>query len=486
MSSPPTFTPLPQVPVHHLLVFLLQVSSLLALALLLGALATRLRLPAVVGELAAGVLLGPSVFGHLSARGWQWLFPHAEQQVHMLDALAQVGVLLLVGLTGTQLDTGLIRRRGATAVRVSLAGLLVPLGAGIGLGYLLPGQILTGAGRATFAVFLGVAMCVSALPVIAKTLSDMKLDHRDVGQLILVAAMFDDAVGWFLLSVVSAMAAGRVHAGEVAVTAALLVAFVLAALLIGRPLVRSAFRLAGRGEDDGPTVATAVVVVLCGAAVSQLLGLEPIFGAFVAGVLIGSPGRGATAPTRRLAALRTFVRWVAAPLFLATAGLRMDLATLARPTIALTTLAVLVVAMAGKLVGAFLGGRLSGLSARESWAVGAGLNARGVVEVTIGLVGLRLGVLTSATYTTIVVVALLTSVVAAPALRVLMSGVEVTAEERLRRTALDSWSPRHESDPTPRRQTPNGRLLQGCWHRTTGQRTGHAPDSTRTAGSERD
>jgi Kef-type K+ transport system membrane component KefB len=444
-----SFAPIPVVKAGELLIFLLQIGALLVTALILGRLATRVKLPAVVGELLAGVVLGPTVFGHLAPGAWTWMFPADVNQAHMTDAVAQIGLLLLVGLTGAQLDLGPIRRRGTTAMTVSLAGLLIPLAGGVAVGLLLPVALVApSTDRPTFAMFLGVAMCVSAIPVIAKTLMDMRLMHRNVGQLTLAAGMVDDAVGWFLLSVVSAMATGAVHGWSVALTVAQLFAFVALAALIGRPLVRGAFKLAGRSEEAGPTVAVAVAVVLAGAATTHALGLEAAFGAFVAGALIGVPGTSRVIPAGRLGSLRTFVMWVAAPIFLATAGLRMDLTVLGDPIVLLAALVVLAVAILGKFAGAYLGGRLSRLSGRECLALGAGMNARGVVEVVVALAGLRLGVLTTAMYTVIVLVAIVTSLMAPPLLRRAMAGIDHTAEEHLRRRMQARLAGEVEPEPT--------------------------------------
>ncbi|HVQ90287.1 MAG TPA: cation:proton antiporter [Mycobacteriales bacterium] len=434
------FTPAPPIAAHPLLVFLLQVSVILLLALLLGRLAIRIGLPAVVGELTAGVLLGPSLLGHVAPGLWHWLLPvQPSEQAHLLDAVAQLGVLLLVGVTGAHLDFAMVRRRRTAAIRVSLAGLLVPLSLGLLAGfYLLPDRLIAGTTtRPTFAVFLGVAMCVSAIPVIAKTLTDMNLLHRDVGQLTLAAGTVDDAVGWFLLSVVSAMAAGGVHGGHVTLSVAYLFGFVLLAGFVGRPVVRWAFRLAARTSDTGPSAVVAVVVVLAGAATTQALGLEAVFGAFVAGILIGLPG---TVDGARLAGLRTIVLYVLAPVFMATAGLRMDLTLLARPTILGAAALVLAIAIVGKFAGAYLGARTSRLTRREGLALGAAMNARGVVEVVVAMVGLRLGVLTTSTYTIIVLVAIVTSVMAPPLLRKAMSGIEQSAQEQVREAIQSTWS----------------------------------------------
>jgi Kef-type K+ transport system membrane component KefB len=397
-------------------------------------------LPAVVGELLAGVLVGPSLLGHLAPGLWLWLFPASAAQTNMINAVAQLGLLLLVGVTGIHVDLKMVRDRGSTAAGVSLGGLLIPLAGGVALGLALPDEMLSTTGdRTTFAVFLGVAMCVSAIPVIAKTLLDMNLLHRDIGQLTLAAGAVDDAVGWCLLSVVSAMVAGGVNGWHVALTVVELLAF-LAVAFAARPLLRAVFRLAGRSGEAGPVVATAVGLILLGAAVTQSLGLEPAFGAFVVGVLIGSNRVRAVIDPARIAPLRTFTLAVAAPIFLATAGLRMDLASLGQRTVLVTALIVLVVAIVGKFAGAYLGARLCRLSSREGFALGAGMNARGVVEVVVASVGLRLGVLTSATYTIVVLIALVTSLMAPPLLRWAMSGVDHTATERARELESAGWS----------------------------------------------
>nr|ADU56112.1 hypothetical protein CA878-34 [uncultured organism CA878] len=430
--------PIAPIAAHDLLVFLLQVGLLLLLAVVLGRLAGRFGMPAVVGELFVGVVLGPSLLAWAAPGLHGWLFPAVGEQYHLLDAVGQVGVLLLVGLTGVQMDMGLVRRRGVAAAGVSVGGLIIPLGLGIGAGYLLPRVLVPeGTDITVFALFLGVAMCVSAIPVIAKTLMDMKLLHRNVGQLTLTAGMIDDAFGWFMLSIVSAMAVNAVTTGTVLLSFAYLVAIIAFAFTLGRPLVRGAFRIAAKSDDSGPTVATAVVLVLLAAAGTHALGLEAVFGAFICGILIGTAGKVSPA---KLAPLRTVVLSVFAPVFFATAGLRMDLTALVRPQVLLTGLAVLALAIIGKFVGAYAGARLSGLNKWEGLALGAGLNARGVIEVVVAMVGLRLGILSVEVYTIVILVAIVTSLMAPPILRFAMARVEQTAEEQVRENEHRAWT----------------------------------------------
>ncbi|MDQ1538222.1 MAG: hypothetical protein QOE58_2615 [Actinomycetota bacterium] len=436
--------PIAPIAAHDLLVFLLQIGLLLLLAICLGRLATRFHLPAVVGELFVGVILGPTLLTHVAPGLSSWLFPSSPEQVHLLDAVGQIGLLLLVGLTGIHMDFALVRRRGATAAGVSLGGLVVPLGLGIGAGFLLPRELVPpGANPTVFALFLGVAMCVSAIPVIAKTLMDMKLLHRNIGQLTLVAGMLDDIFGWMMLSIVSAMAVGVVTPATVLVSIAYLVAVLVFSLTIGRIIVRRALASAGKAAESGPTVVTTVVLIVLAAAGTQALGLESVFGAFICGILIGTVGK---VDPAKLAPLRTAVLSVFAPIFFATAGLRMDLTVLVKPTVLLTGLAVLLVAILGKFVGAYAGARLTGLGKWEALALGAGLNARGVIEVIVAMVGLRLGILSVEIYTIVILVAIVTSVLAPPILRIAMRRLEQTSEEKTRQLDHESWTPPPRND----------------------------------------
>lgn len=431
------FTPVPPLGGHPLLIFLLQLGLLLMVATLMGMLARRLGLPALVGELLTGVLLGPSLLGSTAPAAFHYLFPQTPEQVHMLDAFGLVGVLLLVAITGLQLDLDFIRRHKATAARVSLPGFVIPLALGVGAGLLVPVTLLApGSDQATFAVFIGVAMSVSAIPVIAKTLIDLKMLHRNVGQMILMTGTVDDLLGWIGLSVVTAMATTGLRAAGIALSLAYLVGVIVAAILL-RPLVRKLMHATVRYGETKMTLAAAVAVIMLFSIVTHQLHLEAIFGALLAGMLIRSGGPEVMA---RLLPLRTMVAAVLAPIFFATAGLRMDLTALADPDVLTTAAVLLAIAIAGKFTGAFIGARLSRLNRWEALALGAGMNSRGVIEVVIAMVGVRLGVLTPAMYTAIVLIAVVTSLMGPPILRYAMARLEPTAEEKIRE---------NENEPVP-------------------------------------
>jgi Kef-type K+ transport system membrane component KefB len=421
---------------HSLLIFLVQIAVLLGAALLLGSLAALAGLPAVAGELCAGILLGPSLLGHLASAAHGWLLPVEPAQSHLVDGVGQIGVLLLVGLSGIQVDFRLVTRQTRTVLRVGLVGLVVPLALGAAAGLLLPSLLIGSAGnRATFTGFLGVAMAVSAIPVIAKTLNEMRLMHRNIGQLIMASSLLDDAFGWFGLSAVSAFVTIRSgqRAEHIAVALASLTGVVLAAALIGRPLARLIVGWLNRAASDAVYMAAMVTLILLAAAGAGALGLEPVFGAFSCGMVIASAEGLSRA---RLAPLQSVIMGIFAPIFFVTAGLRMNLGVLGSAVVLASAIAMLVVAVVGKFTGAFAGAWLSGLNRHEAIALGAGLNSRGVIQIVIAAVGLRIGVLTTGSYTIIVLIAVATSMMAAPVLRSAMRKIDQTEEEELRAREL--------------------------------------------------
>ncbi|MEU6849568.1 cation:proton antiporter [Actinacidiphila alni] len=426
-----TIDPLPQ---HTLLVFLLQIGALLVLALVLGRLASRFGLPSLVGELASGILLGPSLLLHAAPGLSGWLFPQDATQMHLLDAVGQLGVLLLVGFTGMHLDLKVIRRYGGKAAGVSVADLLPTLALGLWLGFAMPDRLRpSDADPTVFAWFVGVAMCVSSIPVIGRVLVDMKLIHRNVGQLILVVGTIDDAVGWVLVSVVTALATTGIGAHEIATPLWHLAVVAAVMLTVGRWTVRRVMTWAGSadgGSARAKTIAATVILLVLAGAGTQALGFEAVFGAFQCGILIGAVTTPAQA--KRLEPLNATVLSFLSPLYFALAGLRIDLTTLANPDVALWGLVALLVAVSGKYIGAFVGSAFARLNRWEALALGAGINARGVIQIVIAVVGVRLGLLTTAMYSIIVLIAILTPLMAPPVLRIAMKRIESTADEELR------------------------------------------------------
>jgi Kef-type K+ transport system membrane component KefB len=417
---------------HQLLVFWLQVLALLLFARVLGGALRALGQPAVIGELAAGLLLGPSVLGRLAPTVHAWLFPNDPLQQSLLQAPAWIGVFLLLILTGLETDLALIRRLGRAASHVALGSLVLPVLAGVGLGLALPADFLGDPGRrSVFALFMGAALGISALPVIAKILSDLDLMRRNVAQVLLAAAMANDVVGWVLLGIVAGLAqSGSLDLGRLAITVAGLAAFLVFAFTLGQRGVDQLLRVARvRRHGLSGSLTVMLLVALGAGGLTQALGLEAVFGAFIAGIVLG---RSRFHDADVFPHLDTITRAFFAPLFFATAGLRVDLGLLGEAEVAGWGAFVVLVASASKALGAYAGARASGMAPREGLALGAGLNARGAIEIVVATVGLSLGVLNSRSYALVVLMAMVTSMMAPPLLRAVMRGWHGDEEEQLR------------------------------------------------------
>ncbi len=417
---------------HQLLIFWLELLALLAVARALGALMRRIGQPAVIGELAAGLVLGPSVLGAVAPDVQQWLFPDDPVQRTLLAGPAWIGVFLLLVLTGLETDLALVRRLGRGVAYVAMGSLFIPVLAGINLGFYLPDAFVgEGAPRPVFALFMGTALGISALPVIAKVLSDLDLMRRNVAQVLLAAAMLDDIAGWILLGTVAGLArSGSLDASRLAFTVGGLVAFLALAFTLGRRGVDAllrAVRVRGAGVSGGLTAV--LLVALSSGALTHFLGLEAVFGAFIAGIVLGG-SRFHDAEV--FPHLEGITRSFFAPLFFATAGLRVDLSLLAAPEVLRWAVVVVVIASLSKTGGAYLGARLAGLARREGLALASGLNARGAVGIVVAAVGLSLGVLNGPSYAAVVLLAMVTSMMSPPLLRAVMRGWEGSEEERER------------------------------------------------------
>ncbi|MFZ2239721.1 MAG: cation:proton antiporter [Gordonia amarae] len=417
-----------------------QVAVLLGAAIAFGWLARRLGLPAVTGELVVGIVLGPSILGEIWPALQHGLFPADTHQQQLTDAIGQLGVVLLVGLAGAELDLAFVRRQTRLVSGVGIGAFVFPLAAGVGAGILLPTSMRAdGSSTVALSLLLGAALSVSAIPIIAKILSEMGMLHRNVGQVILAAATTNDAVAWILVSVTASMATVGVNTGDIAAASIGTLGAFVVAIVILRPAVQPLLR---RLEESSAAVylapVSAVVIVGCAAA-TQALGLEAILGAFLAGIVIGPRKPWLMAP------LNTVTLTILVPIFLATAGLRVDLSLLTDPVVALATVTVVAVAVVSKFAGAYLGARMVRQTHWEATAIGAGLNARGAIEIVIAMVGLRLGIFSPSIFAIVVIVAIVTSVMAPPALKYAMARVTSTSEEQIRQE-LRSHQPDPEAD----------------------------------------
>jgi Kef-type K+ transport system membrane component KefB/nucleotide-binding universal stress UspA family protein len=443
-------------------IFIAAILVILLTSRLLGEAMQRLGQPAVIGQLIAGILLGPSLFGLIWPEMQHALFPSDAAQKAMLDGIAQFGVLLLLLITGVDTDVGLIRRVGRPAIAVSLTGIAIPFVCGVLLAFLLPDALIPHAEqRLAMALFLGVALAISSIKIVAMVVHEMNFMRRDLGQIIVASAIIDDSVGWIIIAVVFGVArVGSVQIGEVAESVAGVAVFLALSLTFGRRAVAAAIRFVNDNfVSELPVVTLILIIMGAMALITQALGVQSVLGAFVAGLLIGE----SPILTKHIAAqLRGMITAFFAPIFFALAGLGADLTALQSPTLAALTLGLILIASIGKFAGAFLGGAIGRLSRAESLALAIGMNARGSTEVIVASIGLSIGALGQTLYTMIVTMAVLTTCAMPPTLRWALSRVPLRPgeKERLEREAFEAkgFVAKMERLLLMASDTPNGRF----------------------------
>ncbi|MEZ5098914.1 MAG: cation:proton antiporter [Thermoleophilia bacterium] len=412
----------------------------------LGALVGRLGQPQVMGEVLAGILLGPTLLGLLLPEVKDYLFP--ADIVPLLSAAADIGLAFYMFLVGLELDPRVLKGRVGQAAAVSNASVALPMI--LGLLVALPMFELVGPDTdfVPFALFMGVAMSITAFPVLARILIERRMLKRPVGAMALAAAAIDDVTAWGLLAFASAIAAGG-SSTQVVRVVGLTIAFCLAMAFVARPLLSRVSRAYDEaGRVPAAWIGAIFVGVLLSAWLTQMIGVAAIFGAFVMGMVMPRRAELSHDVTRRF---EDFVVMLLLPLFFVVTGLKTQIGLLDRPVLWLLALVLLIVAIAGKWLGAMLAARATGFGMRESAALGALMNTRGLTELIVLSIGLELGVITPALFAMLVLMALATTFMAAPTLRLIdPKGVlseppeeELRRAERVEAEQLDAEVPEH-------------------------------------------
>lgn len=397
---------------HEVTVMFLALGTLLAAARLLGEVAQRWQQPAVLGEMLAGILLGPTVLGLLAPEWNAWLFPLEGRNAVVLEGLTTLAIALFLLVAGMEVDLSMIWRQGKAASVVGLTGIAFPFGLGFLAAWSLP-HLLGWEGKLDpllFALFLATALSISALPVIARTLIDLGLYRSDLGMIIVAAAICNDLVGWIIFAMIlGLMEAQAGHSMSLGRTIGLTLGFTAGILTLGRWLIHRLLPwIKAHTSWPGGVLGFALVLALLGAAFTEYIGVHAIFGAFLVGVAIGDSSH-LREQTRMV--IYQFVSWIFAPLFFASIGLTINFA---RYFDARLTLAVLLIACLGKVVGCGLGARWSGMPSQQAWAVGFAMNARGAMEIILGLLALQYGVIHERLFVALVIMALATSMLSGP------------------------------------------------------------------------
>jgi K+:H+ antiporter len=411
---------------HQLFLFMAEVAVLFLAARIGGEIAARLRIPLHVGELVIGMLLGPSLLGLVWPDAFHAVFPAEPLQRSLLDIFSWTGIVFLVLIGGLETRLGILRRVRGAVLGGWIGGFGLPFVCGFGLGMLFPDELVpTGIQRPVFALFLATAMSISAIPVIARILMDLNLYKTRVGMIILCTAIADDTIGWIVLAVAAGLAAGGLETASVVRTLLLTTAFIGLAFTLGKNAVRRLMKASRRLKMPYPQLSMMLLLVFAFGALTQAIGVHLVLGAFVAAILIG---RVRGIEEESITSVRQIGMGFFVPFFFAYTGIKVDLTTLHGSALTFTVLAVLV-ACGTKIVGGSVGARIGGLPKWEALAVGFGLNARGAMELVIAAIGLSIGILNETTYAIIVLIAVLTTVMAAPLLKfcIVRAGPEALA-----------------------------------------------------------
>lgn len=390
--------------------FFVQLALILAAVRVVGFVARKIGQPQVVGEMIAGVLLGPSLFGWLSPEGFAWMFP--KPSVSLLYVLSQFGVALYMFLVGVEFDLEVVKKRASSAATVSLAGIAVPFALGAGLAMTVPDRtpyFAESASTLAVGLFLGSALSITAFPMLARIIYERGLAGSEVGTLALAAGATDDAVAWVNLAFVLSLFGGD----RTLVLRAIAGGLVYVVLVFGG--VRRLFgwldaRVARRGHMDGPVLGAVVGLLGLGCALMDWAGLHAVFGAFILGLAMP---KGALADELQRV-LEPVATNVFVPMFFVFSGLNTRLALALSPALVLPTLAVVLVACVGKLLACYGAARLHGTGHREALAVGSLMNARGLMELILLNIGLDRGFITPTLFTMMVIMAIATTFMATP------------------------------------------------------------------------
>jgi len=400
---------------HDMVVqLLIQLSLMLIMGRLFAEIARRFKQPAVVGELIAGIIIGPTVLGLIQPDWFQFLFPTGSASGVVLAGLVQVAVIMLLFIAGLEVDLHIVWQQGRQSILTSLLGLIIPFLFGFILPYAFSEffGIAESQDHLTFALFMGTAMAISALPVIVRILMDLNLFKSKIGLLVVASAMIDDVIGWLIFSVILSMIGKGGDKMPFISTLLLAIGFTAFMLTIGRGVFNRVLPWMNKKMAwPGGVLSVSLALCFMGAAFTEYIGIHAIFGAFIIGVSLGDSEHFSE---RAKEIVHQFINNIFAPLFFVSIGLRVNFATNFDFWL---TLIIIVIAFAGKILGAGLGTRLGGFTWRESWAAGFGLNARGAMEIILGIVALENGLINEKVFVSLVIMALVTSMSSGPLMK---------------------------------------------------------------------
>lgn len=393
--------------------FLLSLTTVMVTARVVGFLFEYIKQPPVVGEVIGGLLLGPSCLSTLFPDAIRFLIP--AEVIPVLSVVAQLGIILFMFLIGLELDLKALRKSGQTTLLISHMSILVPLVMGTGLGLLLYKKFApAGVPFLAFSLFIGVAMSVTAFPVLARILSDFNWSRTSWGSVALASAAIDDVTAWCLLAIVVSVT--QANWQSAVVTILLSVAYIVFMFVIARPIFNRVVPLIERFEKVTRTAMSVTFgLLMLSALITELIGIHALFGAFVFGAVIPHESRLAQELRDKL---EDFITVLFLPAFFAYTGLRTQIQSVDSNHIYILVL-IIAVGIIGKVGGSYIGGVLSGMKSKEAFSIGVLMNTRGLVELIVLNLGLDLGILTPELFAMLVIMAVVTTMMTSPTLRLI-------------------------------------------------------------------
>jgi Kef-type K+ transport system membrane component KefB/mannitol/fructose-specific phosphotransferase system IIA component len=398
-------------------IFLFSIGVMLFAARSLGELLRLVKQPIVIGEILAGIILGPTIFGLLLPEQYNFLFNSSKNIEIALDGITTLAVVMLLLVSGIEVDLSVTIKQGKAALYTSIMGILFPFTVGFGMAYYFPDLlgIKHESMRLVFALFVGTALSITALPVVARTLMDLNIFKTEIGFLIIASAMLNDLVGWIIFSIILGMVGSAVHGFGFGTTVALTFLFIFFTLVIGRKIINFILPYIQRKITfPGGVLNFILITGLLSAAFTEFIGVHAIFGAFIIGIAIGDSAH-LQENTRDI--IQQFVTNIFAPLFFVSIGLRINFIQHFDFSIVLI---FLVLAFLGKVVGCGLGAYWGGLDKDKALAVGFGMNSRGAMEIVLGILALRFGLIQETVFVALVIMALVTSISSAPLMSIFL------------------------------------------------------------------
>jgi len=392
--------------------FLIIVAIVLVLARVLGELCRKFKQPAIIGEIFAGIILGPSLLGIYFPNLFKELFLFAPKSYAAFDGLANIGIIFLMFVAGFEVDIKQIRKDGKHAISISLTGIIFPFIVGFISAWFFYQKIFStdSNNQLITALFFGTALSITALSVITKILMDLNILKTKIGNLVLTSAMIDDFLGWILFSVIMQLMHSKNNESSF-LSVGVVLAFAIFMVTVGRWIVNKLLFVASKNLKIGRVITLAICLCLISAIITEFLGVRGVFGAFLMGVAIGDSEY---FTDRHKLILHQFTVNIMAPLFFASIGLRLNFIANFNLEVVLI---ILTIASLAKLVGAWIGSRMSGLSKNESIAVAFGMNARGSQEIVLGLIALQVKIIDEKVFEGLVVMTLVTVIVSGPAMK---------------------------------------------------------------------